>query len=399
VQKQPQYSTTVLSSLVAARENEHWQEQRQELTPPFLPLTGLAPLFPKSVERAKFSVERLTQEAVKGDGVVDMNEFLMYEAFAQLMHALIGETDEFQHKHNKAVRDAWIWKRDPSFLKEYAFEFLPRVQEAASRPDCSPLAKVLGETSQDPITLIGNLMLFSVAGHDTTGHTMSFLVFELARHPEHQRKLQEEVDRVAAELGDRDLEFKDLKKFPFMTRCIMEALRMWPVVPQGTYKILERDDTCQGPGGKVVRLPKGTMVQICTWQLHRNPAVWGPDAHIFNPEREYLPHEIFGERVFASHNPSSHRFSPFQHPPRDCLGRNFSMMEQRAVMFHLLRRFSFELMDAYKNLDPKANIGLSYGTMGPRNLTASQMEQHWLGVDRWPHGLPLRVVPRSGHTA
>jgi cytochrome P450 len=35
----------------------------------------------------------------------------------------------------------------------------------------------------------GNMMLILFAGHDTTAHTMTWLTFELARHPEHVRSL------------------------------------------------------------------------------------------------------------------------------------------------------------------------------------------------------------------
>ena len=34
---------------------------------------------------------------------------------------------------------------------------------------------------------------------------------------------------------------------------------------------------------------------------------------------------------------------PFTLPPRDCLGRNFAMMEMRAVLLALLWRFRVEL--------------------------------------------------------
>ena len=39
----------------------------------------------------------------------------------------------------------------------------------------------------------GNMMLILFAGHDTTGHTMTWLTYELARHPHLQKRLQAEA--------------------------------------------------------------------------------------------------------------------------------------------------------------------------------------------------------------
>ena len=43
---------------------------------------------------------------------------------------------------------------------------------------------------------------------------------------------------------------------------IMETLRLWPVVPNGTFRQLSYEDEVKGPGGKMVKLPKGTLVQV-----------------------------------------------------------------------------------------------------------------------------------------
>ena len=55
--------------------------------------------------------------------------------------------------------------------------------------------------------------------------------------------------------------------------------------------------------------------------------MWGADADEFRPERAW----------------KQKSFMPFTLPPRDCLGRNFAMMEMRAVLLALLCRFKMEL--------------------------------------------------------
>ena len=40
-----------------------------------------------------------------------------------------------------------------------------------------------------PSTAYGNMLIVLFAGHDTTGHTMTWLLFELARNPGIQREV------------------------------------------------------------------------------------------------------------------------------------------------------------------------------------------------------------------
>lgn len=74
---------------------------------------------------------------------------------------------------------------------------------------------------------------------------------------------------------------------PFLTRCVTETLRLWPVVPNGTFRQLSHDDEVKGPGGAMVTLPKGTLVQVTTAGRHRSKELWGDDANVFNPDREW----------------------------------------------------------------------------------------------------------------
>lgn len=99
------------------------------------------------------------------------------------------------------------------------------------------------------------------------------------------------------------------------------------------------------------------------------PDLWGDDVLKFNPDREFKDSEIWHNKVIRSYNPATPRFSPFTFPPRDCIGKNFAHMEARLIMAHLLKHFSFELTDEYKNLERDETIGINYGTLAPRDLT------------------------------
>merc|ERR1719446_1512401 len=88
---------------------------------------------------------------------------------------------------------------------------LPYDASVDGSPVRGPLSRAAVQTStMDMHTNYGNMLLILFAGHDTTGHTMTWLLFELARQPELQQALHAETDRFFAELKGRDPTYADL---------------------------------------------------------------------------------------------------------------------------------------------------------------------------------------------
>ena len=54
---------------------------------------------------------------------------------------------------------------------------------------------------------------------------MSFALYLLARHPEIQRKCQEELDSIFGEDRDRKVTSSDISKMKYIELCLKEALR------------------------------------------------------------------------------------------------------------------------------------------------------------------------------
>ncbi|XP_072259343.1 cytochrome P450 4B1-like isoform X2 [Pyxicephalus adspersus] len=70
---------------------------------------------------------------------------------------------------------------------------------------------------------------FMFEGHDTTASGISWILYCMAKYPEHQQKCREEIREV---LGNRTImEWEDLSKLPYTTMCIKESLRLYPPVP------------------------------------------------------------------------------------------------------------------------------------------------------------------------
>ena len=429
VQKMPDQTLFLHSGVLSQIDNERWMRQRGHLNEAFLPLQSLRRLFPLSLRRATESAEGLLSGLSRGSGVVQMNEFLLNETMAQLLLLLFGLPKQVVEKYNKRVRDAFAYllevtggtgggaaeNMDVTKVQQSAgqiFAFASKILKNA--PTTRGVAELLGsndgeESVRDDKMLRGcpgidgilgplsarindmdtandgkrrsaleervfNAATFVFAGHDTTANTMSWLLFEMSQIPSVQERLQREVDALASHLAreGRDLEYRDLKRLEFMTKCIAETLRLWPVVPNGTFRELQFDDTVRGPPPdyRPVRVPKGTFVQIANWMRHRSSALWGDDAEVFNPDREWRENELWGASHFplGGFNPSSDRYSPFTYAPRDCMGKNFAQMEMRVILFTLIRRFHFDLAPPTSAFDRKTFKGINRATLGPRNI-------------------------------
>ncbi|CAH2310732.1 cytochrome P450 4B1-like [Pelobates cultripes] len=166
---------------------------------------------------------------------------------------------------------------------------------------------------------------FMFEGHDTTASGISWILYCMAKYPEHQEKCWEEIREV---LGDRQsVEWEDLGKIPYTTMCIKECLRLYPPVP-GVSRFLRKE--VKFFDGRSV--PAETLVAMNIYSIHRNPSVW-ENPEVFDPLR-FSPEN--------SANRHSHAFVPFAAGPRNCIGQNFAMNELKVAVVLTLQRFQLE---------------------------------------------------------
>lgn len=167
---------------------------------------------------------------------------------------------------------------------------------------------------------------FLFEGHDTTASSISWLLYLLAQHPDYQQKVQEELDSIWANKATEWTQWEDLSHFEYLTMCLRESLRDSSTVPL-IQRLVQREMTIDD---KV--FPQNTLFTIAINSVHHNPAVWR------NPE-EYRP-----ER-FSRENNSIDNFSyiPFSAGPRNCIGQNFALNEEKVILSRVLRHFSVKL--------------------------------------------------------
>ncbi|XP_015280087.1 PREDICTED: cytochrome P450 4A4-like [Gekko japonicus] len=163
---------------------------------------------------------------------------------------------------------------------------------------------------------------FMFEGHDTTTSGISWILHAMAQNPEHQQRCREEIKDT---LGERDtVQWEDLGRITYTTMCIKEALRLYPPVPAVSRQLSKPITFCDGR-----TLPKGSIVAISIYNIHRNPSIW-EDPEVFDPTRFSL------ENSSQRH---SHAFVPFAAGPRNCIGQQFAMNEIKVAVAQILLRF------------------------------------------------------------
>lgn len=82
--------------------------------------------------------------------------------------------------------------------------------------------------SLDATEVREQVLIFLLAGHETTATSLAFTLHLLARHPAEQARVREEIDRV---LGDRTPTPADLDRLPYLTQALKESMRLYPAAP------------------------------------------------------------------------------------------------------------------------------------------------------------------------
>ena len=164
------------------------------------------------------------------------------------------------------------------------------------------------------------------AGHDTSTSTISFMLYELARHPAELDRLTDESDRV---LAGRAPTADDLAGgLPRLDMALDETLRLYPPAWIGPRRAVEAFEVAG------TRVPGGAFVNYCSWASHRLPEVF-PEPEAFLPDR-------FAPEAKAALPKGA--YVPFGGGSRTCVGMRFGQMEIKAVITALLQRYRLEAL-------------------------------------------------------
>ncbi|KAJ3332671.1 hypothetical protein HDU93_008973, partial [Gonapodya sp. JEL0774] len=118
-----------------------------------------------------------------------------------------------------------------------------------------------------------NFIVISIPpSRDTTAQTLSWVFYELARHPEILSKVRQECFTVLG--SDRMCDYSDLKDLKYTMATFHEVLRLYANVPFN-FKVPTKDDILPGTKTKVY---KGQRVALHPYAMGHLTRIWGADA-------------------------------------------------------------------------------------------------------------------------
>ncbi|OJA16487.1 hypothetical protein AZE42_08914 [Rhizopogon vesiculosus] len=181
-----------------------------------------------------------------------------------------------------------------------------------------------------------------ISGHSTTSLSLTWLLYELSKHPEDQQRIRHEIKaaRALAEArGDDDLLPSDFNDMSFTNAVIKEGLRFHPIVPT---LIREAKEDCIIP-----------LAQPIETKLK---SVWGEDADEWNPDR-FLNSKKEGSSLGVFSNLCVLSVMTFFHEliqtdtlrmtfsagNRACIGWRFAILEMQALLVELIENFEYRL--------------------------------------------------------
>ncbi|GAV27818.1 hypothetical protein PMKS-001286 [Pichia membranifaciens] len=188
------------------------------------------------------------------------------------------------------------------------------------------------------------------AGHVTTGTTLSYLFYELAKYPEMQGKLHSELlgklNNNKPISASNHVPFKysvvdDEELLPYMNAVILETFRVHAAIPGEEPRVVpakgmlfrgnETVPTC--------KIPAGTTVVMQPWSLHRVSTLF-PDPDKFDPERWLNASPVQLKQMKGN-------LMHFGAGARMCIGMNLATAEIKIIVSSLMARYKVELVDDF----------------------------------------------------
>jgi len=177
--------------------------------------------------------------------------------------------------------------------------------------------------------------------HETSSSAFTWVTYLLAKHPEVQTRLREEIRAnlpPPSAGSDPKCDLADIFEFlPYLNAVCSETLRLYPTVPV-TLRVAVKSSSI---GSQII--PAGTRIYIAPWAINRLPELWGSDAADFVPER-WIDKES-GRANNSGGALSNFSNLTFLHGPRSCIGEKFAKSEMKALIAVFCGTFAMSMAD------------------------------------------------------
>ncbi|NXC58857.1 CP3AL protein, partial [Aleadryas rufinucha] len=360
----------VLTNAVSLAEDEHWKRLRTVLSPTFT--SGkLKEMFPIMKHYGEVLVKNV-QKQVKDDSSISVKhifgsysmDVVTSTSFGVNIDSMNNPKDPFVREMKKLVKFDFL---DPLSILSFVFPFLTPLlaklgvsffPSDAVNFFMRSIAKIKQEREKEAhkgrvdflqlmiesqhsasqgnneanhsykaltdIEVLAQAFIFIFAGYEPTSNSLGYLAYELALHPDVQQKLLQEIDTVLP--NKAPLTYEAVMKLEYLDMTVNETLRLYPLGGR-IERTSKKDVEING-----VTIPKGVVVTIPPYVLHRDPEYW-PNPDEFRPER-------FSKENKESIDP--YTYLPFGAGPRNCIGMRFALLSLKVAIASLLQHFTFQ---------------------------------------------------------
>lgn len=301
-----------------------------------------------------------------------------------LSHAV----DEFPI-HTKGLLDEERQRAAAGITRNSVMSQLLAASEAESKSGQS-----LSEEEQ-----IGNLFIFTAAGFDTTANTLAFSLILLARYPEWQDWLHEEIVEI---LPTETTELNYSTIFPKASRimaCMLETLRIYPPLTHIARQTTAEQSIKTSTG--TCHFPPNTTIYVNIPALHLEPTVWrnvnlaegeepsDDDEIRFRPSRWMVKGS---ESLFQ---PPKGMYIPWSGGPRVCPGQKMAQVEFTAIFLRLFSKYRIEAVPRRKESRSQLERRLEEKLDDAAPVLVLQMKGIFDVGDGEDDGVRLKLVRRE----
>ncbi|KAF7283081.1 hypothetical protein GWI33_001487 [Rhynchophorus ferrugineus] len=241
--------------------------------------------------------------------------------------------------------------------QKFIKECLESINPDSNIPDHerSVLERLLKTDRRIAITMTNDML---IAGIDTTGKTMASALYFLAKNPEKQEKLRQELKTYLPNkesVVNQDM----IRASPYLKAVIKETTRLAPIAI-GNLRSTVKDLVLSG-----YQIPKDTEVVSIN-------ILSSIDDKYFLKAQEFVPERWLRTTADEFSHKNVHPFAsvPFGFGPRSCIGKRLANLELEVGLAKMIRNFQI----SWPHADAKFGATLLYGIQSPLRFKVVEVD-------------------------
>ncbi|XP_031109276.1 cytochrome P450 81Q32-like isoform X2 [Ipomoea triloba] len=349
------YLTYNYTTLTSSPYGDHWRNLRRICALEIFSTTRLNSFKSVRQDEVKILLQKLVQTSPRGFGTVELKSKFSELSFNIILRMTSGkryfgldEDDKEAMEFRGFIKEVFMRGREVldflPFLRWIGYKNLEKNMKKLSERFDSFLQGLVDEHRHDKSRnsmidhllslqesqpeyytdeiIKGLMMVMLIAGSDTSAVTMEWAMAILLNHSEVLDKARAEIDNLVGQ--ERAIEEEDLPKLKYLQSIILETLRLFPAGPLLIPHYSSADCKIEG-----YDIPRGTMVMVNAWAIHRDPKVWD-DPTSFKPER------------FDGGEVESTKLLPFGMGRRSCPGSGLAQRVVGLALGSLIQSFEWQ---------------------------------------------------------